>query len=411
MKKIIFAFLLILIVSGCAQLNVNRNSYVTPTANLSAPIIENAIAGERSVLINWRSVPDAGGYEIFRGSCAKCNFVSIGKTDKNITRYLDKGGLLGHLGDNMSYFYRVAALDSSDNLGKLSRVIKATTIGAPQPPVNPAASKGKAQKIIITWRPSDDPSVIGYKLYRSRAIDTQFALIARISGRLNSLYVDRRLKNGTKYFYRISSFNRVGATGTLSKAAAGVTKFPPLPPPVVKAISNMPKRSVVIWQPSPNNDIKNYYIERSKPGENFYRIAVVDGHTTRFIDKNLDAGTTYRYRIRAIDKDNIKSEYSVIAAATTKPLPLAPTQLSIDEMSNGNIMISWKKSETKDVTGYVIWKRYWLVVTQEAGKSDGTTFVDNNVKRNTSYTYWIKSVDEAGQFSKNSKEITIKTSK
>ncbi len=410
MKKIVLALVLILSISGCAKFT-ERTSYMVEKANLAAPTIETVITGERSVLISWNPVKHAAGYELFRGTCKSCNFNSIGKTDKNMTRYLDKGGLFSHLGDDTTYFYRVAAIDSSGNIGKLSKIIKATTKPAPMPPENLKASNGKPKKIILTWNPSEDMSVIGYKLYRANSRNTQFIKIATISGRLNTVYVDSKLKDGTKYFYKISSFNEVGATGVLSNPVAGVTKLPPLAPASVKAISNLPKRVVILWKPSPDNDIKNYDIERSESGENFYRIATVGGNMTRFTDKNLKAGTTYRYRIRAIDKDNIKGDYSPVAEAVTKPLPLAPTQVTASEMSNGNIMISWQKSKTEDVTGYIIWKRYWLVVTQEAGKSDGTTFVDNNVKPNTTYTYWVQSVDEAGQYSKPSEKIVIKTSK
>ncbi len=409
MKKIVLV-LFALIFSGCAQIGGMQSTYVKPQADLSAPSFKNIAAGERKIMLSWYPVEKAKGYEIFRGPCKKCNFVQIGKTGKGITKYIDNGGLFEHLGDNTIYFYRIAAVNSAGNIGQPSSVVSSKTLQAPNPPDKLEASSHKARHIILTWMPSDDPSVIGYYVYRY-ASNNRFIRIAIVSGRLTSIYDDKGLKDGTKYFYAVSSYNRAGSVGRLSKAVSGITKFPPLPPTSVKTVSNMPRRVLVIWHQSATENIKQYQIQRAKGNGAFYNLSVVGSATTHFIDKNLTAGTIYRYRIKAIDMNDIAGDYSMIATTVTEPLPDPPTDVSVTELSNGNVMLSWKKSDTADVVSYIIWKRYWLVVTQQAGKSDGTTLVDENVKRNTSYTYWIKAVDSSGQLSIDSASVTIKTSK
>lgn len=409
MKKIVLVFLA-LIFSGCARIGVTESAYVKPQANISAPKFRSIASGERKIMLSWYTVENAKGYEIFRGPCMKCNFQSIGRTGKNITKYVDKGSLLEHLGDNTTYFYRIAAVNRAGSIGQLSAVISSTTIKAPNPPDDMNASSNKARKIIITWMPSDNISVAGYYVYRYRS-NNQFVRIAIVSGRLTSIYEDKGLKNGTKYYYAVSSYNMAGAVGKLSKTVSGVTKFPPLPPTLVETVSDMTKRVLITWHQSASNDIKQYQIQRAKGNGAFYNLAVVDSTITHFIDTNLTAGTIYRYKIKAIDMDNIAGNYSKIATAVTKQLPAPPADMSVTELSNGNIMISWKKSTTADVVSYIIWKRYWLVVTQEVGTSDGTTLIDSNVKKNTSYTYWIQSVGSSGQLSLHSASVTIKTSK
>ena len=79
------------------------------------------------------------------------------------------------------------------------------------------------------------------------------------------------------------------------------------------------------WTASTDNvGVTGYRVERCQGASctSFVQIGTPTG--TTFSNTGLAAGTTYRYRVRAIDAAGNLSAYSAIATATTTPLSDAP---------------------------------------------------------------------------------------
>ncbi|RUT46178.1 chemotaxis protein [Paenibacillus anaericanus] len=85
--------------------------------------------------------------------------------------------------------------------------------------------------------------------------------------------------------------------------------------------------------------------------------------------------------------------------------PTAPTNLTTAVVSNSSINLSWIAStDNVGVTGYQISRNGAPV-----GTSTGTTFSDNGLTASTAYSYTVKAVDAAGNFSANSNTATATT--
>src|SRR5581483_5431096 len=95
---------------------------------------------------------------------------------------------------------------------------------------------------------------------------------------------------------------------------------------------------------------------------NFSTIATLAADSTSFADTGLASGTTYYYRVRALD-GSTPSSYSNLASATTDSVlvqpPLAPSNLWARTVSFWRIHLSWSDNSNNE-TGFVIQRATWL---------------------------------------------------
>ena len=90
-----------------------------------------------------------------------------------------------------------------------------------------------------------------------------------------------------------------------------------------------------------------------------------------------------------------------------KIAPGAPKQLKIISVKARSASFSWHaSSDNVKVTAYNIYRNSHFL-----DKTDKTTFVDNTLKPDTSYTYQIKAMDAAGNESEASNKLSVKTRK
>lgn len=85
--------------------------------------------------------------------------------------------------------------------------------------------------------------------------------------------------------------------------------------------------------------------------------------------------------------------------------PSVPTGLVVTVVSRSQITLTWNASvDNVGVTGYRIYRNnvYRTTVT-------GTSYIDNNVSRNKTYSYYIIAKDAANNFSSPSNTTTVKT--
>ena len=70
-------------------------------------------------------------------------------------------------------------------------------------------------------------------------------------------------------------------------------------------------------------------------------------------------------------------------------------------------MISWDRG-SEDTVSYEVFRRYYLVISKKIADTTTTQYIDSNVSRDTTYYYWVKSVDKYGQVSTSSPVVSIK---
>lgn len=127
-----------------------------------------------------------------------------------------------------------------------------------------------------------------------------------------------------------------------------------------------------------------YWLYRSTDGVNF---KYYDSTTsTNYTNRSTTIGTTYYYKIKAIDANDARSEFSVVKSILCKPA--APT-LSINR-SNGKPKLSWKA-----VSGA---KKYWVYRSTDGvnfkywDSTTKTTYTNKGAASGTKYYYRVKAV-------------------
>ncbi len=178
-----------------------------------------------------------------------------------------------------------------------------STSPVPIPPSEPwelRATPGDA-RVSLAWSPPLDDGgspVTNYRVYRGTTAGGE-AFLAEIGPVLT--YTDAGLSNGQTYFYRVSAKNAAGE-GPQSTETSATPVTVPGPPTAVQAV--VAGRDVTLtWSPpaddggSPVTSYRTY--RGTAPGAESLLRAV--GAVGTFLDAGLAVGTTYYYRISAVN--------------------------------------------------------------------------------------------------------------
>ena len=147
-------------------------------------------------------------------------------------------------------------------------------------------------------------------------------------------------------------------------------------------------------------------------GYKIYRNGVEVGTsaTGEFTDKDLIAGTTYIYTIKAYDAaGNTSTESSPLSVTTGESpdteAPTVPENVIPLEVTSTVVYLLWDEAvDNKGVAGYKIYRN-----GEEIGTSATGEYTDENVTAGTTYTYTIKAYDAAGNTSAESSPLSVTT--
>jgi fibronectin type 3 domain-containing protein len=210
--------------------------------------------------------------------------------------------------------------------------------------------------IALEWAAITDSNTYGYHIYRTNVAEFLHNLkrIATIKNRYTSHYVDTDLTPQTQYLYSISV---IGANKTESRASrAKKISTRPIFDSVslISSVGNLPRQVKVIWRPHSNQAVNAYILERRSPiNIKWKKIATIKGRlNSEYMDIDLKDNLSYTYRLKARTFKNIKSKYSKMTKATTRPLPSGIRKLHATNNQVKNITISWEPSISKDILGY-----------------------------------------------------------
>ena len=282
----------------------------------------------------------------------------------------------------------------------------------PTPPVEPVIDSSLPKMsvnghiesmttIAFEWKPLQDPRVKGYFVYRNNpeAEDKSLKRIATVQGRFVSHLTDTDLKPGTTYVYRFSSFNEKMQESDASKTYR-VTTLPVLDSvSFFDSIGNLPRMAKLIWRPHDDPSVKSYILERQTIEKaEWVQIATINNRlNAEYIDTDLDDNRVYKYRLRAVTFEDIRSTPSAIVKVVTKPLPQMVQNLQATTAEPKKIRISWNANSENDLAFYNIYRSdssngsydYYV-------KLNETEFADEINEDGKNYFYQITAVDKDG---------------
>ncbi len=229
----------------------------------------------------------------------------------SLTAFYDSG-----LADSTTYTYKVRAVNSA-GASPFSPEVQFTTDQPHTPPAEPANFAVVALDPTmsrLTWEHTFS-NCFGFVLYR--CVDDgvyDWQTLASLGNELS--YDDPDVEPNVTYLYGISAYNGWGETDSLNvQASVTMPDAPPNAPSNFSAFADSDTQISLSWVDNSSNET-GFEIYRSTAVNGVYTlISTVGQNETDFIDSALTAGTTYYYKIRAIN-DEGASAYDTTSATT-----------------------------------------------------------------------------------------------
>ena len=324
-----------------------------------------ASAGTGVAHLTW-SAPSNGGspilnYKIYRGTSTGTE--SLLTTVGNVASFDDTAVTNG-----TTYFYTASAVNTVGE-GPQSNEVSATP-PAPTVPAAPslAASAGTGVAHLTWSAPSNGGSpILNYKIYRSTSTGTE-SLLTTV-GNVAS-FDDTAVTNGTTYFYKVSAVNTVGEGPPSNEASA----TPPAPTvPAAPSLAASAGTGVVhlSWGAPSNggSPIANYKIYRSTSTGTESLLTTL-GNVTSFDDTAVSNGTTYFYKVSAVNGVGEGPPSNEASAAPTQATSIVTHITSLNGHGQTGLFkwTSWVDVNIADQNGHPV-----SGVTVTFAVSGGTT--------------------------------------
>jgi hypothetical protein len=366
--------------------------------NLPVPSLNGSLSDINTIAFEWKAITDpaVGGYSVYRSNPVENNqtLIRIATIDSRFsTHYVDE-----KLAPNTLYHYRFTSMSKEFTESNGSETMEASTLPmiAPVSFFQSVGNMPRSAKLL--WRPHPNARISGYIIDRLNVNDQKWSELKIIEGRLNAEYIDRDLKDGQVYYYRIRAVTFDKLITQPSETAKVSTK--PLPKEVqgITATTNLPKAIMLKWEPTVVEEFSHYNVYRSASsnGNYVYRVKLTD---TTFTDTTKEDEEPFFYKITAVDKDGLESPTgSIVTRGASLAKPRAPIVFD-GKISAAGANLQWAKNDERIVSYTVIktTKKSWI--ERESIEINGikeTTFQDTSIKPNVGYIYQVVGVDKDG---------------
>ncbi len=373
-------------VNGGGTSGMSNEASATPEPSApAAPTGLTATAGNASVSLTWAASAGASSYSVYRGTAAGSESTTPIATGVGTTSYSNTG-----LTNGTAYYYRVAAVNSGGTSGMSNEASATPEPSAPAAPAGLTATAGNAS-VSLTWATSAGAS--SYSVYRGTASGGE-STTPIAAGPTSTAYTDTGLTNGTTYYYRVAAVNSGGTSGMSNEASATPEPSAPAAPAGLTATAGNASVSLA-WATSAGASSYSVYRGTASGGESTTPIAA--GLTsTAYTDTGITNGTTYYYRVAAVNGGGT-SGMSNEASATPEPsAPAAPTGLTATA-GNASVSLTWAASA--GTGSYSVYRGTAAggesATPIEAGLTS-TAYTDAGLANGTTYYYKVAAVNGGG---------------
>jgi chitodextrinase len=393
--------------------------YATTTAvtDNEAPSAPGAIATSNitstSVTLTWGAATDNIGvtnYYVYRDGV---RIAILG----NVLTYNATG-----LSASTNYGFVVSAVDGAGNLGNGTAAAYITTSAnadtqRPSTPQTLTATNITMSTLTLNWAAStDNIGVTGYEVYRNNA---------RVSTVAGTTYNATNLVAGTAYTYYVIALDQAGnksnGSAVLTVTTAPDTSVQPPSAPSDLQVLNTTLTSITISWTAPvsqPNGLSGYvvlYNGNESP---------VSGNTTQATITGLTDTTTYQFTVVAVSSTNVRSPESAPLTASTDQYfdvtaPTRPTNLVASQVSDRSASLTWTAStDDTGVYSYTIYlegveldtiEAFYLNEDGETVYPSTLTYVAPFLGPNTTYSFYVRAQDAAGNVSNGSDVLDVTT--
>ena len=348
---------------------------------LTAPSVTGGNDSQGRPTLKWNAVTGAAKYEVYRARSMNGDYIKYStqtSTGYTNSAYLTSGSM---------YYYKVRALDANGTAGPWSDVVAVTCrLGLTAPSVT--GGNDSQGRPTLKW--DKVAGAAKYEVYRSYSQNGNYSKYSTqtSTGYTNSSY----LTSGSTYYYKVRALDANGTAGPWSDVVA-VTCRLGLTAPSVTGGNDSQGRPTLKWNAVTGAAKYEVYRARSMNGDYIkYSTQTSTGYTN---SAYLTSGSTYYYKVRALDANGTAGPWSDVVAVTCR-LGLTAPSVTGGNDSQGRPTLTWKA-----VTGAAKYEVYrarslngdYIKYSTVTGTSyTNTSYIENG----NTYYYKVRALDANG---------------
>ena len=294
---------------------------------LTAPSVTGGNDSQGRPTLKWNAVTGAAKYEVYRARSMNGDYIKYStqtSTGYTNSAYLTSGSM---------YYYKVRALDANGTAGPWSDVVAVTCrLGLTAPSVT--GGNDSQGRPTLKW--DKVAGAAKYEVYRSYSQNGNYSKYSTqtSTGYTNSSY----LTSGSTYYYKVRALDANGTAGPWSDVVA-VTCRLGLTAPSVTGGNDSQGRPTLKWKAVSGAAKYEVYRARSKDGD-YIKYSTVTG-TSYTNTSYIESGSTYYYKVRALDANGTAGAWSSIVSVTYKQTLSAPAVTGGND-AQGRPTLTWK---------------------------------------------------------------------
>jgi titin len=353
---------------------------VTPFTTPSAPTALTPTPGDGQVVLGWGAPASNGGAVISDYKVDQSLDGGITWTTAIASTSGTRQATITGLTNGAPILFRVFAINAA-GVGTPTAAISTSAFTLPDAPTSLAATGANAS-VLLSWIAplnTNGSPVSGYRVERSTDGGNTWIVAIANTGNSGTNVVVNNVTNGVSYSFRVSAINAAGAGG-VSNTAAATPLTTPSAPTNVTAIAGDTVVALA-WDVPTNNGgstISSYSVERSSNGGVTWTAIASGVSVTTYGDSSLTNGTTYLYRVSAVNAAGTGSSSAGVAAVPAAKAS-APTSV-VATPGSGAVILTWTAPSStggSPITGYKV----------EMSEDDGETWSTAILDTQTSSTY------------------------
>ena len=265
----------------------------------------------------------------------------------------------------------------------------------------PAVTGGKDSQGRPTLKWNAVSGAAKYEVYRARSKDGTYTKYSTTTGTsyTNTGYIE----NGNTYYYKVRALDANGTAGAWSSIVS-VTYKQTLPAPAVTGGNDAQGRPTLTWKVVTGAAKYEVYRARSKDGD-YIKYSTVTG-TSYTNTSYIESGSTYYYKVRALDANGTAGAWSSVVSVTYKQTLSAPTVTGSTD-SQGRPTLKWNA-----VTGAAKYEVYrarskdgdYIKYSTVTGTSyTNTSYIENG----NTYYYKVRALGSDGTAGPDSTPVSV----